>query len=322
MSRVAVVGAGIAGVACARALADAGHQVRIYEKSRGTGGRMATRRGDAGTFDHGAQYFTARDPRFQSLIRHLETKGVLAPYRGRIAQWSAGVLKPVADREPRYVGLPGMPALCRALAEGVEIVHEQQVAAVEQLQGRWSVLGAAGRDDGYDALVLAVPAVQALPLSVAVPGIAARVAQGRHHPCWALLVKFAAPLPVDFDAAFIEGAHLGWMMRDSSKPGREPGERWVLHATADWSRENLELDAGAVVPLLIEALRVVVPAMPPVIEARAHRWRYALSPGLGVGSLFDRDARFAACGDWCADGRVEGAWQSGVDLAAKLLPAL
>lgn len=322
MSRVAVVGAGIAGVACARALADAGHQVRIYEKSRGVGGRMATRRGDGGTFDHGAQYFTARDPRFQALTQRLEAEGVLAPYHGRIAQWSAGVLKPVAAREPRYVGLPGMPGLCKALAQDMEMLYEQQVGGVEQKNGRWSVLPPVGNDDGFDALVLAVPAVQALPLSVVVPDIAARVAQGRHHPCWALMARFEAPLPVDFDAGFVEGVNLGWMMRDSSKPGRAPGERWVLHATAEWSRANLELESDAVVPLLLEALRAVVPAVPPLIEARAHRWRYALSPGLGVGCLLDAQARFGVCGDWCADGRVEGAYLSGLELAGRLLPAL
>lgn len=322
MSKIAVIGAGLAGISCARVLRDAGHAVRVFDKSRGIGGRMATRRGESGTHDHGAQYFTAREPRFRALVEALAAGGTVAAYRGRIVQWHEGRLSPVSGLEPRYVGIPGMPALCRALAQDLDVGAGITVTAIERGGTSWSVLAGAAREDGFDAVALALPAVQALPLSVAAPGIAARVAQGRHHPCWALLVRFEAPLPVDFDAAFIEGAALGWMMRDSSKPGRAPGERWVLHATAEWSRVNLELEAEVVTPRLIEALRTVVPETPAVAEARAHRWRFALSPGLDAGCLFDPAERFGACGDWCADGRIEGAWLSGRELGERLLGVL
>ncbi|MFO0442069.1 MAG: NAD(P)/FAD-dependent oxidoreductase [Betaproteobacteria bacterium] len=322
MSRIAVIGAGIAGISCARQLRDAGHAVRVFDKSRGIGGRMATRRGESGTFDHGAQYFTARELRFRALVEALGASGVVAPYRGRIVHWSGGSVTPVSGLEPRYVGVPGMPALCKALAQDLDIAAGVTVTALEREGGSWTVRAGEVEESGFDAVALALPAVQALPLSVVVPGIAARVAQGRHQPCWALLACFDAPLPVDFDAAFIEGADLGWIMRDSSKPGRAPGERWVLHATAAWSQANLELEAAVVLPLLLEALRAVVPAAPPAAQARAHRWRYALSPGLGSGCLFDAGERFGACGDWCADGRVEGAWLSGRELGDRLLGVL
>ncbi len=322
MSRVAVIGAGIAGISCARVLRDAGHAVRVFDKSRGIGGRMATRRGESSSYDHGAQYFTARDPGFRQLVVRLEAAGAVAPYRGRITQWREGGLTAVSGREPRYVGVPGMPALCKALAQDLDIAAAVTVTSLEREAASWTVVAGDMRDPGFDAVALAVPAVQALPLSVAAPGIAARVAQGRHQPCWALLARFASALPVDFDAAFIEGVDLGWMMRDSSKPGRAPGERWVLHATAAWSQANLEREADAVAPLLLEALRTVVPELPAVAEARAHRWRFALSPGLGAGCLFDAAERFGACGDWCADGRVEGAWLSGRELGGRLLAVL
>ncbi|MCE3000724.1 MAG: FAD-dependent oxidoreductase, partial [Betaproteobacteria bacterium] len=106
MSRVAVIGAGIAGISCARQLRDAGHAVRVFDKSRGIGGRMATRRGESGTFDHGAQYFTARELRFRALVEALGASGVVAPYRGRIVHWSGGSVTPVSGLEPRYVGVP------------------------------------------------------------------------------------------------------------------------------------------------------------------------------------------------------------------------
>jgi predicted NAD/FAD-dependent oxidoreductase len=319
---VAVIGAGMAGVSCARVLRDAGHAVRVYDKGRDIGGRMATRRGESGTYDHGAQYFTARAPSFRALVEALEAGAAAAPYRGRIAQWREGRVSPVSGREPRYVGLPCMPAVCKALAQHLDIAAGVTVTALERQGASWTVVAGGAREAGFDAVALALPAVQALPLSVAAPAVAANVAQGRHRPCWALLARFAAPLPVDFDAAFIEGADLGWILRDSSKPGRAPGERWVLHATADWSQANLEREAEAVAPLLLAALRAVVPGAPPAAEARAHRWRYALSPGLGAGCLFDAAERFGACGDWCADGRVEGAWLSGRELGDRLLDVL
>ena len=321
MSRIAIVGAGIAGLACARVMRDAGHVVRVFEKSRGVGGRMATRRTDHGTFDHGAQYFTARDPLFRQMVDGWLTAGIVAPYAGRIVSLRSAVATPLLHKELRYVATPGMTAPCRALAEGVDVLFECTVTAVTPGDEGWRVSWNEGGESGFDAIVLAVPAVQALPLCSAIPALGARVSQGHHAPCWAVMVRYEQPLPLQFDAAFVSDAVVGWAMRDASRPGRVAGERWVLHGTADWSRTHLEAEAATVAPEVVEAFHAAAGISAKVVEMSAHRWRYALSPGLKAGCLWNATQRIGACGDWCADGRIEGAYLSGLALAAELKAA-
>ena len=322
MSRIAVVGAGIAGLACARALHDTGHEVRVFEKSRGVGGRMATRRTDQGTFDHGAQYFTARDPLFRQVVDGWLGAGIVALYAGRIVRLNSAVATALSHEELRYVATPGMPAPCRALGKDIDVMSECTVSAVTPGEEGWRVSWEEGGESGFDAVALAVPAVQALPLCSAVPALGQRVAQGSHAPCWAVMVHYAQPLPVQFDAAFISNAAVGWAMRDASRPGRVAGERWVLHATADWSRTHLEAAAATVAPELVEAFHAAAGISAKAIEIRGHRWRYALSPGLKEGCLWNAERHIGACGDWCADGRIEGAYLSGLALAAELKAAI
>jgi len=322
MGRIAVVGAGIGGLACARALRDAGHEVRCFEKSRGVGGRMATRRTDHGTFDHGAQYFTARDTGFRRVVEGWLGAGIVAPYAGRIVRLQSGAAIPLSHDELRYVATPGMTAPCRALATGIDVLFECTVTAVTPGGDGWRVSWEEGGESGFDAVVLAIPAVQALPLCTAVPVLGACVSKGIHAPCWAVMVRYDSPLPLSFDAAFVADATVGWVMRDASRPGRAAGERWVVHATTEWSIAHLEEDAGAVALQVIEAFHAAAGIAATAVEVRAHRWRYALSPGLNAACLWDADHRIGVCGDWCADGRIEGAYLSGLALAAELKTAI
>ncbi len=319
MARIAVIGAGIAGLSCARALAMAGHEVRLFEKSRGTGGRMATRRTAGGSFDHGAQYFTVRDPDFRAAVGTWVGSGIAAPYEGRLVGLKAGSVIPLSRRETRYVAVPAMTSVCRTLADGLDIAFECAVTAVMPAKSGWRVSWAAGGESSFDTVLLAIPAAQAAPLCTAVPGLALQVSAGSHRPCLAVMVRFESALAVDFDAAFIEDAIVGWAMRDASRPARAQGERWVLHATADWSEAHLEEAPETVAPIVVGAFNQVSAAGGRVAECRAHRWRYALSGGLGRGCLWDAAHRIGACGDWCADGRIEGAWLSGARLARQAM---
>lgn len=322
MSRIAVVGAGIAGLAGARLLRDAGHEVRVFEKSRGVGGRMATRRTDHGSFDHGAQYFTVRDPVFRRAVDGWLDAGVVAPYLGRIVRLQSGATTALSHHEQRYVALPGMTAVCRTLAADMDVVSECTVTAVTPGEDGWRVSWAEGGESGFDALALAIPATQALPLCSAVQALGAQVGKGAHAPCWAVMVRYEQPLPVLFDAAFVSDPAVGWVMRDASRPGRAAGERWVLHAAADWSKTHLEDDAVTVASRIIEAFHAAAGIDAHALDARAHRWRYALSPGLQTGCLWEAQQRIGACGDWCADGRIEGTYLSGLALAAELKATL
>ena len=331
--RVAVVGAGISGLACARVLAEQGVEVTLFDKGRGPGGRLATRRAEGFSFDHGAQFFTAKDPGFARRVRSWLEQGVVAPWSPREVEISlgpAGRGQRVRPREhPRYVAQPGMSALARHLAEGLDLRQGIRVEAASRAQdGLWLTCASAAaadstaREGPFDAVALALPAPQAAPLVEALaPALLPEVLRARLTPCHALLAGWDAPLAVEFDAATVLGSPLAWAARSASKPGRGGSEGWVAHASAAWSEAHLERPAAELVPLLAAALSEALGApLPAPRFLEAHRWRYALAAvPLASGCLFDPAAMVGACGDWCNGPRVESAWLSGVALAGRLL---
>jgi len=160
---VAVIGAGISGLTCARTLADHDVPVTVFEKSRGVGGRMATRRNENGAaFDHGAQYFTVRDERFQSCVDSWQHADLVQPWTGRIVSLHDQRAERDKTSTPRFVACPGMNAICKHLAENLEVRMNTRVVPPTRCQRKWLVSDVAGNELGqYDLLIVSAPGPQA-----------------------------------------------------------------------------------------------------------------------------------------------------------------
>lgn len=342
--RVLVIGAGIAGLSAAQVLREAGCVVQVVDKGRGPGGRVSTRRvvnGEALTsadaewsFDHGAQYFTARDAAFQSAVESWHTAGVVAPWRGRLASFDSEGREPVDDTTIRWVGVPAMNRVARHLAQGLDVTCSRLVSSLhaDAVTGRWTAtlrdLTATDATDTpngpWDAVIVTIPPPQALALLPATASMTSAVAAVPMEPCWAVLVAFPEHVKAAFDGAFVTSSPLGWVARNSSKPGRGHHDTWVLHASPEWSAAHVDDHADAVGPFLLNAfgdlLRV---PMPRPSHLSAHRWRYARAAApLHVRALTDARLRLAVAGDWCAGNRVEGAWLSGREAATAIIALL
>jgi predicted NAD/FAD-dependent oxidoreductase len=313
---VAVVGAGLAGLACALRLAEAGVSVRVFEAQRAPGGRLATRRFAAASFDHGAQYLTATDPAFQRLLESAEAAGVAARWT---PDWPG---RPSTD--DLWVGTPGMSALPRQLAAGVDVEYGAKVVGLQRGRRGWTLLddrGLAHAD--FTAVALAMPAPAAASLAGQRTPLAARARAVPMAPCWAALLAFEEPLEGVADAAFAGDAVLAWYARNGSKPGRASPDAWVLHAAADWSRTEFGQPAADVRRTLEERFaKLIGTPLPRIVVADVHRWRHArVEAPLGEPFLLDRRAGIGFCGDWCLDARAEAAWLSGSALGAALAEA-
>jgi renalase len=318
---VAIIGGGIAGLSCAQSLLASGYSVTVFEKGRRPGGRVSTRRANGFVFDHGAQYFTAEDREFLSLVDSARRSGLIAPWEGRIESFADGAAETMGGGRARWVGIPGMSALARHLALGLDVRLGHRIAAVEPLAPGWRLLA---EDGGVvseaDLAVVAIPAPQAVSLLVVAPQLAARAAETAIEPCWAVLAGFSKPIDVPFDGAFLDEGPLAWICRDRSKPGRGFLETWVLHASAKWSRDHLEGDQSVVCEELLAACRAAigVEVTHPAYLA-AHRWRYArVETPIGETCLFDPDLGIGACGDWCLGSKIEAAFLSGRAMAQRL----
>lgn len=319
--RVAIVGAGISGLACARALRDAGFDPQLFEKSSGVAGRMSTRRGDGWQCDHGAQYFTARDPAFRVEVGRWLAAGVAQRWLPRLRAFGPGGAVRVPDESlERFVGVPGMTAPGRLLAEGLPVRTQSTVDALARGPGGWRLCCAERGwiDESFASVLLALPAPQAAVLLAGAPGAApaleALTRAARMRACWALMLRYPAPLVLDFDAAFVNEGPLRWVARDAGKPGRAGPETWLLHAEAEWSERHVDEPPERVGPMLVEAFVRLGGAVP--ADWTAHRWRYAdTARPLEADCAWDSGAGLGLCGDWLAGGKVEGAWRSGCALA-------
>jgi len=309
--RIGIVGAGMAGLACAEALSIPGHDVVLFDKGRGPGGRMSTRRlptsaGEA-QFDHGAQYFTVRDDGFRRRVDGWIAQGVAAPW-------------PAAGHDA-YVGVPGMNAPIKQMADGLAVHWGMRVTQIERSGRGWRMALEQGDVVDLDIAVVATPAEQASALVDAVaPDLAARARSTPSAPCWTVMFAFAEPLPTGVDCLRgAEGNPLGWAARNGSKPGRTGPEAWVVQASPAWSRSYLDADAEWVSATLSAALSERLGTAPPSPIARStHRWRYARASVEGSGALWDKDQRLGLCGDWLIGARVEAAWRSGTQLAERI----
>jgi renalase len=326
MKKVAIIGAGIAGLACARVLSKAGHGVQLFDKGRGPGGRMATRRAQTVmgevSFDHGAQYFTARDPAFVSLVQNLIKLGAIAPWTGELVRLARdGTNKPLAD-EPVYVGVSGMNGVLRALAAPLNVQWGTRVAAINKTQSTWRLTSDTGGELGnFDVVVCAVPAEQVAPLlQDHAPELATLATQMTSLPCWTGMFAFDAPLANPFDAMRLE-AHdvIDFIAMNHSKPLRTGPASYVVQARADWSKAHLEDSAESVASKLLDGLLAFSDNRPKLIHTTAHRWRFArveVENALGYG--FDGGNQIGVCGDWLLGPRVEAAWLSGHRLGLRM----
>jgi len=320
--RALVIGAGLAGLTCAGELGRAGFSVEVVDKARGAGGRASTRRAGPRRFDHGAQYFTARDPRFVSRVEAWAAAGHVALWEGRVVQLDGGgTTGAESDSGQRWVGSPKMSSLVKHLASECGVEFGVRVSALERSSLGWTALTEDGERLGpFERVVIATPAPQAAPLLEEVaPELARAVAAVEVAPCWATMVEFAEPLDVAWEGAQIPSGSLSWVARDSSKPGRPPGESWVLHGSPAWSQEHLEESPSEVSQRLLRALGDLVGPLPEVTHLAAHRWRYArtVTP-LGQDFRFDADLGLGVCGDYCRGASVEDAFLSGLSLGVCL----
>lgn len=326
MPPIAVIGTGIAGLSAAQGLHAAGQSIELFDKSRGSGGRMASKRSEAGSLDLGAQYFTARDRRFVEVVQQWQTRGWVTQWQPSLYNAQDGQLSTSPDEQVRWVGIPHMSAITHAMLDTLPARFNCRITEVFRGDRYWNLLDADGNSYGpYSQVIIAIPAPQATSLLAAAPKLAGAAASVAMEPTWSVALGFNSALDTRVEGCFVQDSSLDWLARNHSKPGRNKQlDTWVLHASSAWSRQHLDLSGEAVIEQLHGAFAELIGcAVPPPSFTLAHRWLYARpAQSHQWGALADADLGLYACGDWCLSGRVEGAWLSGQDAARRLLEHL
>ncbi|WP_204137296.1 NAD(P)/FAD-dependent oxidoreductase [Halomicronema sp. CCY15110] len=349
---VIVVGAGLAGLVCAQRLQQAGHQVCLLEKSRGLGGRLATRRIDGVPLDHGARYLANHGDRLQQLIDHWGRQGILAPWQPQTFELQAdGSLQAQATPQPYWVAPAGMNTIGKHLAQGLTIHRQQRLISLTlTAQKTWQLTAELATDQSLvehqaRAVVLALPAPQILPILAPLEAIAAiqplrqALATVTYAPVITVMAQYAHPrsqasdpLPcAPPDPWMVEGhpdTSLFWAGLDSSKrpPTEQSDLKVVMHSSAAFARDWFDLpDLPSTGRALLGQASTCIAAWLREPQAwQVHRWRYGLVETSCLEALLttSQPLPLAACGDWCGSANLDTALESGWAAAAAIHTAL
>jgi predicted NAD/FAD-dependent oxidoreductase len=324
MTKIAIIGAGMSGLTLAHRLKDVA-EVVLFEKSRGVGGRMATRYAEPFEFDHGAQFFTAKTLAFQQFLQPLLQQGVIARWDARFVEFER---HHVAHRRkweanyPHYVGTPRMNSVAKYLAQDLSVCLNTRITQLIYQNHGWQIIDEKGEHLGtYDWVITATPAEQSAVLLPSLFSHSAALLSKEMMACFSLMLGFKHALNLDWDAALVKDADISWISVNSSKPGRKNVFTLLVNSSNAWAEQHLNLEHEIVQRHLCDITsNTIGHDVTQAHHMALHRWRYANTGHHTPASalMIDREHKLAACGDWLAQGRVEAAFSSGYALAHQL----
>ncbi|GAA5317302.1 MAG: FAD-dependent oxidoreductase [Candidatus Pelagadaptatus aseana] len=317
---IAIIGAGIAGLTAAQQLQKLGHQVIVFEKSRGRGGRLCSKRlqwqETETSLDIGAQYFTARDPRFVAATEQWLSAGVVQPWQFDPHVYKGGVLSPSADDQIRYVGVPGMNSIAHHLSQGISIRRETRITRVEKADDEWLLFDEKGYCyQHFDWLFVSAPARQTFDLINGVSDLTDAIPVNSLRPCWALALQIEQRTPADVQGIFSDDK-VRWASKLSSRPQRQStAEQWMLHFNPGWSESQGKAIQEKLPGIGLAWLQSVFDQSLTLTQSHSHYWAYAsIADNHSVADVvwMDRQQHLSLLGDWTQAGRIEGAWVSAI----------
>ncbi len=327
MQNIAIIGAGLSGLTAAKQLSQYAN-VTLFEKSRGVGGRMSTRRAEPYFFDHGVPCFEAYSDEFKEFLSPMIKAGVVARWDARFVEFRNGRIETRqqwgADC-PHYVGLPAMNAMAKYLARDLCVHVGVRVQSVVKKGDTWALMDDKGKSrEGFDWVISAVPAQQAVGLLPESVNFYNEMGKVEMKPCYSLMLGFDSAFSLDFEAASIQGADIQWIAVNNSKPERQSSLSLVVQSNSQWASEHMGDDHEHIIRELCEKAGELMGCDLSCPDHKAlHCWRFAVIDGeLSSAFLLDADQRLAVCGDWFKDGGVEAAYRSGFELANAMRDSL
>lgn len=317
--RVAVIGAGLAGTLVAEGLHRLGAEVTVFDKSRGTGGRLAAARLGELSVDLGAPGLNRSQRNALAALLPETSMSALSPWRPGAADFN---LKPVSAPQ-LWMARPRSSGLTRALLNGIELNTRVRIARViHEDEAAYRLEDETGIVQGrFDRVVVAAPAPQAVSLLECVPELQQAVREVEMEPRWILLLQLEQRPDRLAQLEWLEGEHplLQRVWRDGSKPGRS-GETWAIEARTDWSRQHVGDSPEQVQSALLQAFAALYTQPIKPVQQRIHRWLYADAGRQSLPVFCSDDARVLVCGDWVAGGGIDGAILSARQLLERVSP--
>jgi renalase len=316
--KIAVIGAGIAGLTVAQKLTNKGFLVDIFDKGRNVGGRMSSRRSEWGYLDHGVQYFTIKNSLFQDFIA--QNKEIVKLWIGKFARWQNSELIAIELENPRYVPTVAMNNLCKNMATGLNIKLETRILFLEKNQ-TWTLIDENEQQySNYDYVIITAPPVQTIDLLAHHTTFTESIKELKMFACYSLMLIPENKIDLGFDGIEFQHPILGWIAFNDSKPLRGEKGGIIIQSNFTWAEEILEKTRDSVGKTLKEATEEALNIrFNNSLYESVHLWRYAIPQQTNdQGYYLDTSNKIGVCGDWCLSGKVESAFLSGYFLAKEI----
>jgi renalase len=319
--KIAIIGTGVSASILAFLLSDKNHEIILFEKARGLGGRLSGKRTDFGKIEHGAQFFTVKTRGFSEFLLKNFTKDELISWHPKIAAYHNGLFN---NLEVDYKILqPAMNQFSKNLLSGFKINLTTKIDRLELDSGKWHLYAGKEKFSSFDLVISTAPPLQSYDLLKNIADFAEQLKNYEMLPTHAFLGVLKDYPDFDYEAVkFLDHEIFSWFAVQNSKDHDRSNYRFILHTKHEWSLENLEIT-------IAEFRRVFVTSFQEFINLKEtdfkfsllHLWRYASPLNYELKEsdiLFDWKNNLAVCGDYLTGGNIEAAFLSAKNLANKL----
>lgn len=325
MKKIAIIGAGFAGLVLANQLKNFA-EITIFEKSRGVGGRMASRTKDNFTFDFGCQFFLAKNPQFKSFLQPFIDKKIVQSLEGNFVEidnYQITYNRRWNQDKNHYVAIPKMTNLCKEMAVGLNIISQTKVAKLNKINNSWQVFDDKQNFLGdFDWVFFAIPPLQVADILPNYCSFFPDLANYKMMGCYSLMLGLSQSLNLNFDFALIKNSIISWISSENTKPHENIGHGYTILARNSWADLHIDDDIDSIKSQLInEFEKIANQKLPEILHIDIHRWRFAniAKQENPVGYLVDKNMQIGACGDWLIQGRVEASYLSAMQLFEQFL---
>ena len=324
MKNVAIIGAGITGVTVANLLQKK-YNLTVFEKSRGVGGRIATRRAEPYQFNHGAQYFKVENKEFKDFVQPLMVNKIIKPLKtNQIEILNKNVIKRTKIYNQQYftAGSKMNSVVKYLINNNFSIKLLCKIEKILKENDNWFIIDSNKVSYGpYNWLFITIPPNQAIEILYNNFKFLDIIKKIKMRSCYSLMLGFDEIKEFDFDTALFLDEDVKWLSISKKILEKKEYYNLLINSSYNFAEQNINGSKDKISNYLIKQVSDILQCELNNYKHKAlHFWKYAMSEkNNNLGSLFDEDLKVIVCGDWCMNGKVEGAFLSAKNAANKLL---